>query len=140
MHLLCQLERHPASSCEVWNDGHFFSFCERCGADLARRPGHRWRAVRAPNRVVWKPRQPFDMPWRPEAAPAQPPSEVPIAAEWRALIERSQRAAQATPAKPLRWADEPSPASNPQSGWPASRVTAASASSPIAAPAARSVG
>ena len=139
MHLLCQLERHHASSCEVWNDGYFFSFCERCGADMARRPGHRWRAVRAPNRVVWRPRQPFDMPWRPDSALLQPPGEIPITAEWRALIERSQRAASAAPVRPLRWAEE-RPLPDYQSGRAISPVTAASASSPIAAPAARSVG
>ncbi len=106
MHLLCQLERHHASICEVWNDGHFFSFCERCGADLTRRPGRRWRAVRAPNKVVWKPRQPYDMPWRPDTAPPLPSDEIPVTAEWRALIERSRRASDRAPPRPPRWAED----------------------------------
>lgn len=106
MHLLCQLDRHHSSRCEVWNHGHFFSFCARCGSDLVRRPGNRWRAVRAPQKVVWKPRQPFDMPWRPDGVPFAPSDAVPITAEWRALIDRRRRAASEAPPRPLRWAED----------------------------------
>jgi len=136
MHLLCRMNRHNASDCEVWNDGHFFSFCDRCGCDLVRRPSTGWQRVRPPLRLVWKRRQPFDLPWISKAVSKLPADDVPICAEWRALILLSPRLQ-----------DVASPAQSPFAGpcMTDSTVsnasdTATSAAMPMTAPAAMSVG
>lgn len=56
LHLLCQLGWHRAAPDEVWNQGYYFSRCERCGADIVRTPSGRWH-VPAGHKVVWKPRK-----------------------------------------------------------------------------------
>ncbi|HEY1606826.1 MAG TPA: hypothetical protein VGF77_14640 [Allosphingosinicella sp.] len=77
MDIFCRAGRHSRTPDEpVWNNGYWFSSCKRCGCDLVRRGGGRWRT--APNgfKVVWKPRREGQIDWngliamRPDRKPA----------------------------------------------------------------------
>ena len=77
MDLLCRTGRHSRTLDQpVWNNGYWFSSCERCGCDLVRRGGGRWRAPPKGYKVVWKPRLQGQIDWngliamRPERKPA----------------------------------------------------------------------
>ena len=63
MKILCRIGRHKALPSNVWNDGHFFSACERCGEQLIRVPSGRWTVVPRNMRVVWRPRSDQDIVW-----------------------------------------------------------------------------
>jgi hypothetical protein len=67
--LLCRLGLHRAERGARWNQGLFFSRCERCGRSLVRSEHGRWRVPHG-YRVVWRPLRPGE-----EAVP--PPSAVP---------------------------------------------------------------
>lgn len=47
----------------MWNAGYWFSSCRRCGCDLVRRGGGRWRAPPKGYKVVWKPRIEGQIDW-----------------------------------------------------------------------------
>lgn len=47
----------------IWNAGYWFSRCGRCGCDLIRRGGGRWRVPPKGLRVVWKERIAGQMDW-----------------------------------------------------------------------------
>ena len=132
MHLICKVDRHHASSCEIWNDGHFFSFCRHCGCDLIRRSNSPWRPVRPPARVVWKARGRFDLPWTPDELPMVPAEHLPVAPEWRQMIARNRQLAGRSPSSEGDDADA--------AAEPIASDTIVSAATPIAAPAAMSVG
>jgi hypothetical protein len=75
MDLLCRAGRHSKPTDEpVWNNGYWFSSCRRCGCDLVRRGGGRWRVPPKGYQVVWKPRLRGQINWngliavRPERA------------------------------------------------------------------------
>ena len=53
MNILCTLYAHYPQAQEIWNQGYFFSRCERCGEDLVRTDGD-WEPVPNGHRVVWK--------------------------------------------------------------------------------------
>ena len=53
MNILCTLHAHRPGYREVWNEGYFFSSCERCGRDLIRTDSE-WRAIPRGHRVVWR--------------------------------------------------------------------------------------
>jgi hypothetical protein len=53
--MLCGLAIHRAGAGAAWNGGIGFSRCVRCGADLVRRQGARWRPVPRGYAVVWRP-------------------------------------------------------------------------------------
>lgn len=64
MDLLCRTGRHSRTSePPVWNHGYWFSTCARCGCDLVRRGGGRWRAPPKGLKVVWKPRHADQVDW-----------------------------------------------------------------------------
>ncbi len=53
--LLCSLGWHAAEKGALWNEGYYFSRCQRCGSDLIRTTYSGWEVPRG-FRVVWKPR------------------------------------------------------------------------------------
>lgn len=56
MAILCALGLHRPGKDEVWNQGWYFTQCERCGADLVRTGSSRWRVPEG-RKVVWKSRR-----------------------------------------------------------------------------------
>ncbi|HEX5183954.1 MAG TPA: hypothetical protein VFW19_12495 [Allosphingosinicella sp.] len=77
MDILCRAGRHSRGAhAPVWNNGYWFSSCERCGCDLVRRGGGRWRAPPKGYKVVWRPRRVGQIDWngliamRPDRRPA----------------------------------------------------------------------
>ena len=55
--LLCALGWHKADALALWNDGYYFSNCDRCGQDLIRTAFGRWTVPRG-FRVVWSAQPP----------------------------------------------------------------------------------
>ena len=83
MSIVCSVIGHKASSASVWNRGHHFSTCTRCGADLVESEADRWITPPAGYRIVRK--QPALAP-ETSAPPAPEPAEpfepaVPFEAE-----------------------------------------------------------
>lgn len=62
--MICRLGFHKAAAGAVWNQGYYFSRCERCGCGMIRGSGA-WSAVPKGHRIVWRERK------RP--SPQQPP-------------------------------------------------------------------
>lgn len=60
----CRVGWHTPSTQEIWNDGHHFTRCDRCGEDLVRPPAGKWGRVPKGFRVVWKQRTADDIDWR----------------------------------------------------------------------------
>jgi hypothetical protein len=54
MSIVCSVIGHKASSATVWNRGHHFSTCTRCGADLVESEDDRWITPPAGYRIVRK--------------------------------------------------------------------------------------
>ncbi|HEX4738639.1 MAG TPA: hypothetical protein VH331_13865 [Allosphingosinicella sp.] len=80
MDLLCRTGRHSRTSeSPVWNNGYWFSTCERCGCDLIRRGGGRWRAPPKGLKVVWKPRDAAQIDWNGLIATRPARAEAPAA-------------------------------------------------------------
>ena len=63
MKILCKLEFHTAAPSSLWNDGHYFSVCTRCGQNLIRTSQSRWIAVPPHMKVVWRERTSDDVVW-----------------------------------------------------------------------------
>lgn len=64
MTILCRLGRHRRTTePPVWNEGYWFSHCVRCGCDMIRRGGGRWRVPRKGYKVVWRPRRCAEIDW-----------------------------------------------------------------------------
>jgi hypothetical protein len=55
--VLCNLGLHRAKPMPVWNDGYYFSTCDRCGSSLVRAQFESWHVPRG-KRVVWSPTPP----------------------------------------------------------------------------------
>lgn len=53
MSILCLAKGHRPLRAELWNEGYYFSCCDRCGCDLIR-TGMSWGPVPGGHRVVWK--------------------------------------------------------------------------------------
>lgn len=101
--LLCVLGWHNADPLALWNDGHYFSNCSRCGRDLVRTAFGRWTVPKGVQ-VVWSAQPPHGRePVRlspdkdasarrtriefPIAEPAGIAGEVEAAAEKRMAVE-----------------------------------------------------
>ena len=65
MALLCKIAGHERPTGKpIWNDGHFFGTCARCGADIVRSGTEtRWADVPRGFRVSWRERTEFDIRW-----------------------------------------------------------------------------
>lgn len=63
MNILCRFGHHSALPSNVWNDGHYFSACARCGLQMIRVPNGRWTLVPRNMRVVWRARSDDDIVW-----------------------------------------------------------------------------
>ena len=80
MSLLCRLKGHEPGDAPVFNRGHYFSRCRRCGADLVRSEVTQWQPVPAGYRVAWdksappQPAPPAPAPAPAHAAPHSPPA------------------------------------------------------------------
>lgn len=82
MSLLCSFGRHRPGALPRWNDGFYFTRCERCGRDLVRTAFTSWHVPEG-YRVVWSATPPAE---RPDVAlipqPALPevtsPPHVPV--------------------------------------------------------------
>jgi hypothetical protein len=61
MRLLCTVGRHQPNHARIYNDGLYFSACDRCGVDLIQRPAQPWRTVPKGHAVVWKPRTGYEI-------------------------------------------------------------------------------
>jgi hypothetical protein len=92
MDILCRLGRHDRKSePPVWNNGYWFSNCARCGRDLVRRGGGRWRVPPKGYRVIWKPRRHPEIDWTGLIAtrPAGPSIRVPARRKYRIGARRA---------------------------------------------------
>ncbi len=63
MNPLCLFGVHKPRPSKLWNDGHFFSACARCAAQLVRTPEEPWHVVPPNMKVVWRPRTEEDVVW-----------------------------------------------------------------------------
>jgi hypothetical protein len=63
MSILCRLAGHAVIKKAKWNDGLYFSRCDRCGSDIVRRPQGKWKTPPKNRRVVWKLLDPHDIDW-----------------------------------------------------------------------------
>lgn len=63
MKLLCKLGLHKPMFSNVWNEGHYFTACKRCGITMIRKPHGRWKPVPDNLRVVWRERTGDDIVW-----------------------------------------------------------------------------
>lgn len=61
--LFCRLGFHRARPSNLWNDGHYFSSCQRCGTMLIRKPEGSWKPIPPSMRVVWRRRTDDDIVW-----------------------------------------------------------------------------
>ena len=114
MSIVCSVIGHKASSASVWNRGHHFSTCTRCGADLVQSEDDRWITPPAGYRIVRKP------PVRAAKISAPLVSET-AEAEWAGNSEWIE------PAEPVQPLDnvepsEPSEPAEPSSVWEAVRA------------------
>ena len=99
MSIVCFVIGHKASSATVWNRGHHFSTCTRCGADLVESEDDRWITPPAGYRIIRK--QPVLVPETSAPAPSKPTE----------IAQRTQPAELAEPAEPAE----------PKSVWEAVR-------------------
>jgi hypothetical protein len=100
MSIVCSVIGHKASSASVWNRGHHFSSCTRCGADLVESEDDRWITPPAGYRIVRK--QPVRVPEtsvRPVSEPAEE-AEWAEPAEWADPVQLAQTAEPGEPAEP----------------------------------------
>lgn len=117
MSIVCSVIGHKASSTSVWNRGHHFSTCTRCGADLVESEDNRWITPPAGYRIVRK---------QLELAPEAFETHVYEPAEEAEQIEPAepdQLAGAAEPTEPTEPAEasEPSEPGEPKSVWEAVR-------------------
>jgi hypothetical protein len=63
MSMMCNLGFHQPVPSRLWNDGHYFSQCERCGVSMIRKPNDGWEVVPANLKVVWRERTEDDVVW-----------------------------------------------------------------------------
>ena len=114
--LLCSLGRHRPAALPRWNDGFYFTRCERCGQDLVRTAFTGWHVPEG-YRVVWSATPPVErpdvglIPQPAEAEPVSPPEVVaePVAAA-PAPAEEAARQDPLPPAISPEPADSPAPA------------------------------
>ena len=111
MSIVCSVIGHKASSAKVWNRGHHFSTCSRCGKDLVESEDDRWITPPSGYRIVRK---------QPEAAPGSPPrpASEPDAAEWAEPFELTEAVQPAQTAEPNELAEP----TEPTSVWEAVRA------------------
>ena len=62
MGVWCRMGSHRPVPSDRWNDGYYFSCCADCGIDLISRGG-KWQPVPKGYRVVWKPRESWQIDW-----------------------------------------------------------------------------
>lgn len=74
MSLLCSLGRHQPGPLPRWNDGFYFTTCQRCGRDLVRTAFERWHLPDG-YRVVWSPTPPEE---RPDVALLRTPPDASL--------------------------------------------------------------
>ena len=121
MSIVCSVIGHKASSASVWNRGHHFSTCTRCGADLVESEDDRWITPPPGYRIVRK--QPVRV-----AQISAPPVSETVEAEWAGDSEWIE------PAEPVQTFEiaepaEPAGPAEPTSVWEA--VRAPEPSSPL---------
>ena len=111
MSIVCSVIGHKASSASVWNRGHHFSTCTRCGADLVESEDDRWITPPAGYRIVRK------KPVRAAEISARSVSET-------AEAERTGSTGWIEPAEPVQPPQiaEPSVPAEPASVWEAVRA------------------
>lgn len=64
MHILCHVIGHIRPASAVWNNGYFFSHCDRCEREIIRESGEaRWKPVPKGYQVCWRPMSEFDIRW-----------------------------------------------------------------------------
>jgi hypothetical protein len=63
VHILCLAGRHRTAASGLWNNGYYFSYCERCNAPLIRSGVGHWKAVPRGLKIVWKTRTDGDIDW-----------------------------------------------------------------------------
>ena len=112
MSIVCSVIGHKAASASVWNRGHHFSTCTRCGADLVESEDDRWITPPAGYRIVRKQAM-----VAPEARMPSVP-EPATAAEWVEPAERTEPIQPALTAEPSERAEP----SEPTSVWEAVRA------------------
>jgi len=105
MSIVCSVIGHKASSATVWNRGHHFSTCTRCGADLVESQDDRWITPPAGYRIVRK---------QPKLAPETCAQRAFEPAEPAETIEPAEFTEHAEPAETAERAE-------PQSVWEAVR-------------------
>jgi hypothetical protein len=95
MSLLCRIGLHAAADeSAIWNSGHFFSRCARCGRDLVRRhSGRRWHAPPRGMRVVWRAREGRAANWKPVTGKGESESPAPTARAERGGTAKAARTA-----------------------------------------------
>jgi hypothetical protein len=81
MDIFCKLGKHSAEPSDRWNDGYYFTRCARCGIDLIKRSSD-WRAVPRGYRVVWRPRQSWEIDWTEWTRRRKPADLVVAKGEW----------------------------------------------------------
>jgi hypothetical protein len=60
----CRFTGHKHQDRGIWNNGHYFAACERCGTDLIRKPeSNRWKPVPKGYRIEWRERRDCDIRW-----------------------------------------------------------------------------
>lgn len=120
MSIVCSVIGHKASSTSVWNRGHHFSTCTRCGADLVESEDDRWITPPAGYRIVRK--QPERAP-EAFATPVYEPHECAEQAEQTEQIEPAEpdQLAEAAERTEPREPAEPSEPDEPKSVWEAVR-------------------
>jgi hypothetical protein len=118
--LLCGLGLHRAGRVLGHNNGYSFARCARCGRDLVREPGGKWREPRG-YRVVWRTLEDaeargdwFRRPERTAPASAAPQPEPKARLEIQTVLDELPTAPPAAEAEP---AVEP-PAPAPQAAAP----------------------
>lgn len=117
--LLCGLGLHRGGQVLGHNNGYSFARCERCGRDLVREPGGKWREPRG-YRVVWRTLKDaeargdwFRRPERAALAPSAPQPEAKAGLEIQTVLDE-------LPTAPAAEAEEPAepPAHAPQATAP----------------------
>jgi hypothetical protein len=118
--LLCGLGLHRAGRVVGHNNGYSFARCARCGRDLVREPGGKWREPRG-YRVVWRTLEDaeargdwFRRPDRLAPAPAVPQPEAKARLEIQTVLDELPTA------PPAGEAEEPAepPSPPPQAAAP----------------------
>lgn len=72
MPLRCMIGWHRPAESDLWNNGYYFSHCERCSQPLIKRPNGKWQEVPKGKQIVWKPRTEWDIDW--SAVTRDPPA------------------------------------------------------------------